>query len=480
MKKQAAAKNSSVTFDKLIDSRLRRLPDFRPRRCLSKSNKVNLKVSIILQFFDYQFYDLKTTIGSVLMNTPREHIQEIIVIDDGSTLEYIQKDSTQYIDGISFAQMYILSIQKGPAGAKMYAAEKAVGDVLVFLDGNVICSKGWLEPLLDLLDESPNSLAVPHYDDIHDPVSYEYKATEDSLVTSFTWSLTMRMRRSVHTTDVVFPLETVVMRGNAFAVKKDYFDKLGGYDDVMKDAAALAMELSFRTWLCGGSIKIVPCSRVGILALNDPLKIVNAESVRRMSELWMSDRKDFIFKNTGIDQVQNQELTDAVQRRKEKLDSLGLQCKSFDWYVSNVAKDIYTPSKDAQFYGLLKCKTGRCARVGQDARIDLGACNAETYNLHPHEMLFELDKHGFIRVDGKCLAVQSSAYVVVESCNHDESKHKWEHHPGGRLRNVWSSYCAMHVTDPDKNVPHGRQILMAQDCGLDASGSFISWEFIMP
>ena len=50
--------------------------------------------------------------------------------------------------------------------------------------------------MLDVLHSYPNAIAVPHYDDIHDPVSYEYKTTADNLITSFSWSLTMRMRTS--------------------------------------------------------------------------------------------------------------------------------------------------------------------------------------------------------------------------------------------------------------------------------------------
>jgi len=60
----------------------------------------------------------------------------------------------------------------------------------------------------------------------------------------------------------------------------------------------------------------------------------------------------------------------------------------------------------------------------------------------------------------------------------------------GRLINVWSNFCAMHVTDPDNVVTqHWRQILMAQNCTVDlnsgrlhdiSTAQFMSWKFINP
>ena len=76
--------------------------------------------------------------------------------------------------------------------------------------------------------------------------------------------------------------------------------------------------------------------------------------------------------------------------------------------------------------------------------------------------------------------VLPTAYVMLEECRKDETKQKWELKPNGVLRNVWSNYCAMHVTDPDKKVPKNRQIMMVQECPGDAAGMFVEFEFILP
>ena len=45
--------------------------------------------TIIIDFYDYQLYDLKVTIGSVLQFSRMDLVKEIIIVDDGSSLDYI-------------------------------------------------------------------------------------------------------------------------------------------------------------------------------------------------------------------------------------------------------------------------------------------------------------------------------------------------------------------------------------------------------
>ena len=57
-------------------------------------------------------------------------------------------------------------------------------------------------------------------------------------------------------------IDTPAIAGGIFAVYKDWFLELGGYDPHMEIWGSEQLELSLRSWRCGGRMVIHPCSRV--------------------------------------------------------------------------------------------------------------------------------------------------------------------------------------------------------------------------
>lgn len=106
----------------------------------------------------------------------------------------------------------------------------------------------------------------------------------------FTWDLKFAWKGIPITiletrTQPFAPIKSATISGGLLAISKDYFVKQGMYDTGMNIWGAENLEMSFKTWMCGGSLEIVPCSHVGHVfkvksPYNDDDKILKKNFVR--------------------------------------------------------------------------------------------------------------------------------------------------------------------------------------------------------
>lgn len=122
---------------------------------------------------------------------------------------------------------------------------------------------------------------------------------------------------------------------------------MGAYDEGLLVWGGENFELSFKIWQCGGSIEWVPCSRVGHVyrsfmpysfgKLADhkkgPLITIN---YKRVIETWFDEPyKEYFYTREPLAKFADMGDISAPLALKERLN-----CKSFDWYMENIAYDV--------------------------------------------------------------------------------------------------------------------------------------------
>ncbi|CAG5117617.1 unnamed protein product [Candidula unifasciata] len=114
------------------------------------------------------------------------------------------------------------------------------------------------------------------------------------------------------------PVETPAHSGCCFATYKRNFERLGMYDPGLELWGCENMELSFKAWMCGSRLEILPCSHVGHLYRSHfPYTMAGKAFVferncLRVAEVWMDQYK--VFYHDRVDNLQVSHVSVTVTR----------------------------------------------------------------------------------------------------------------------------------------------------------------------
>jgi polypeptide N-acetylgalactosaminyltransferase len=141
------------------------------------------------------------------------------------------------------------------------------------------------------------------------------------------------VRQSFHAIERIF-LHCQCSMG-MFATSKQWWQLIGGMDLGLNTWGGENIEISLRTWLCGGEIRVARGSKIDhVFRAKFPYKVSGREYRRnlvRIAEAWMDDygRQKF-YKASGFRAASVKFGSIAEQRATQQR----LQCKPFSWYLN--------------------------------------------------------------------------------------------------------------------------------------------------
>ncbi|KAJ8939001.1 hypothetical protein NQ314_011251, partial [Rhamnusium bicolor] len=314
--------------------------------------------SIVVCFYNEHFRTLLRTVHSILNRTPGQLLNEILLIDDYSNIPNLHEDVAKYIKEKSLTKVKLLKPERreGLVRARLFGARRAQGKVLVFLDSHIEVNVGWIEPLLSRIREKQTNVVMPIIDIINaDTFTY---SSSPLVRGGFNWGLHFKWEEFTQSKpyilgtldkkeDFVKPIKSPTMAGGLFTIDKKYFTDIGEYDAGMNIWGGENLEISFRIWMCGGSLELIPCSRVGhIFRHRRPYGSPDGQDTMlhnslRVAYVWMDDYKEyFLSQRKDSQNIDFGDISSRLQLRRE------LKCHDFDWYLKNVYPELTLPTDD--------------------------------------------------------------------------------------------------------------------------------------
>ncbi|XP_045772392.1 putative polypeptide N-acetylgalactosaminyltransferase 9 isoform X2 [Maniola jurtina] len=453
-------KNAFNQYASDLISIRRKLPDPRDEWCKQPGRYLEdlPQTSVVICFHNEAWSVLLRTVHSVIDRSPPHLIKEIILVDDFSDMPHLMQQLDDYMSSLPKVRIVRATRREGLIRARLLGARYVTAPVLTYLDSHCECTEGWLEPLLDRIARNKTTVVCPVIDVIDDnTLEYHYRDSSSVNVGGFDWNLQFNWHpvpaneraRHKHTAE---PVWSPTMAGGLFAIDKEFFERLGTYDSGFDIWGGENLELSFKTWMCGGTLEIVPCSHVGhIFRKRSPYKwrtgvnVLKKNSVR-LAEVWLDDYAKYYYQRVGNDKGDYGDISSRRSLREK------LGCKSFEWYLKNIYPELFIPGESVAHGEIANPSTDMCidsAAGPEDMKkpVNVWPCHGEYGNQY-----WMYSKNGEIRRDETCLDY-SGHDVVLYPCHGAKGNQLWIYDHNTKLIKHGSSEKCMAISrNKDKIV----------------------------
>eukprot|EP00931_Biecheleriopsis_adriatica_P103745 TRINITY_DN78539_c0_g1_i1.p1 TRINITY_DN78539_c0_g1~~TRINITY_DN78539_c0_g1_i1.p1 ORF type:complete len:461 (-),score=83.27 TRINITY_DN78539_c0_g1_i1:75-1457(-) len=318
--------------------------EVRHPRCLNRDYDLESlpHVSLVIPYLHETWDQISFTVGSLLAQSPLEVIDQILFIDDGNDKEWQFHRQLRALH--PKVKIHRNAERQGLIRSKVIGASLVESPVILFMEPHCIVVTQWLEPLLEHLATSGdhNMLVMPTLDIIPEKDNNKYLPANHH-IGGFDWSLSFNWMNLIETRNASYvypdPYPTPALSGGIFGIWKDSWEKMGTYDTQMSEWGGEHIEMSLRTWRCGGRIEIVPCSRMGhVFRAKNPY-VVHVQEVlkntKRAALVWLDEHIEEYYKKAPY--AYSIDAGDVTERLKLKE---SLHCKSMDWYIENVYPEL--------------------------------------------------------------------------------------------------------------------------------------------
>lgn len=493
------------------------VPDIRHPECKYWHYPEQLPTtSVIIVFHNEGLTTLVRTAHSVLLRSPRKLIKEVILLDDCSDKTNLKQELEQYIEEhfgtFKGGDLPAYSSDRANKGETLYeksgkvrlirnnerqglirsrsrGAQSATGDVVLFLDAHCEVNHDWLPPLLAPIANNKKTLTVPIIDGV-DSENFQYRPVYSKNNEHFRgiweWGMLYKeigldMNEHLKTHRVSEPYDSPTHAGGLFAIDRQFFADLGYYDPGLLIWGGENFELSFKVWQCGGRLQWVPCSRVGHIyrpfmpytfgtmanQRKGPLVLTN---YKRVVEVWFDDDyKEYFYTREPLARFYDPgDITKQMELKKN------LGCKSFDWFMTNVANDVFRDFPrlprnlewgEIRLEGTNKCLDTRGPQPPQT--IGVSQCHSLGGN-----QLFRLNEAGQLGVGERCVDA-SKARTSLIYCKLGKVDGPWKLR-GKFLVHKTKNLCLTHEEDS------GHVALAKCDFNSKPAGQQWVWKKIRP